>query len=562
MKHQDIPKKLIFLSVFLALLFTYSNTLPQIVQLRPVSDSERRNIYEIDDFINYSEMRFIRSVSKGNRYTYFGTSNGIVRINNFTKEFEFPFTYCSGLYSDNIYSTIYDPSTNILWALSDKAVSTFSEGNRWWDNARLSRDIYSDNAGNGIFGLGKNYIWIKSNSKFLKSSKFSPNFMVSSSNEVNSDDVKWKNLVSRPNKTFPFFRPTFDFTYFQEGRIQDTYLRSFQFTDFVEDPMNNLLWIGTEGAGIAVGDLMMQNLSIRSVGPAGSSVTGLYRDGSTFWMGGYNNTPYSGITKWNVSEDKWEYFETLKNIEIRSSNVNYINGNDKYIFFATDDGLIVYEKSNKRWRNITTYNNLPINQVTHIEIFNNEIWISTDIGLALMTLPGFIIKEIDVEPIEDFHIYSTSADSMFVWCATELGIYRLDRKMNKWFYIEGASGILQRGNKAISKNGDEIWFVSDNGIQMYNSKLDEWTSYPDKMYFQNIDFNYIFASEDIIWFATNQGLIKYHRKDDFWKIYTTGDGLPSNNINHILPDEDYLWLATNGGLVRFYWNNPKHRNLY
>ena len=514
----------------------------------------------MDDFINYSEMRFIRSVSKGNRYIYFGTSGGIVRIDNFTKRFDYPYTYCSGLFSDNIYATLYDPNTNILWALSDKAVSTFSEGNRWWNNARLSLNINSDNTINTFFGIGDNYIWIKTNNRFYKSGKFSPNFFISSQNEANSDNVKWKNAES--DKNFPFFKSTSEYTYFQDGRIQDNYLRFFPFTDYTEDRMNNMLWIGTAGAGIAAGDLIMQDLSIRTLGPAGSSVRGLFKDGGTFWMGGYNKTPYNGITKWNVSENKWEYFETLKNTRIRSSNINYINGNEQYIFFATDDGLMVYEKSNKRWRSFTTYNNLAVNQVNHVEIFNNEVWISTDIGLAVMTLPGFLISKIDVEPIEDFHIYATSADSRFVWCATELGIYRYNRLEDKWLYVEGAPGILQRYNKAICRNGDEMWFVSDNGIQMYNMKTDEWTGYPDKMYFQNIDFNYISASDNILWFAADQGLIKYDRKNDFWKLYTMADGLPSNIITYILPDGDFIWLATNEGLVRFYWNNPKHRHIY
>lgn len=529
----------------------------QIAQFRIISDAERRTIYDMEDFVNYSDTRFISSVSLGNVYTYFGTQNGILRINNFTEKFEFPYTRSSGLISDDIIFTSFDKNTNILWAFSRKAASYFQEGSKWWENIRTANieDRIDD------VGIGDRYIWMKTSSGILRFDRSQRRFAHTSSQNYKSDNVKWKKEKIE-EKNFPFFNSPFNYMYFPEGKLQDNYARNFTFSDFIIDNMNNRMWIGTMGLGPVLGDLFMDNLKIYTMGTAGNSINSVYKDGDTFWIGGYGNSNLHGITKWNTKENTWEYFEPYTNPRIRSSNINFINGNEKYVFFGSDDGLIVFDKSEKRWKSYTTQNNLPVNFITCIEVFKDEVWIGTDRGPASVIMPDIRISRIDILPFKNYHINSILADENYVWCATEFGIYLLDRNTKKWSLINGAPGILQARNKALCKNVDEIWSVSDGGLQMYSLDTKEWLSYPRNMYFQNIKFNYIQADDNYLWCASDNGLIKYDRNYGQWKIYTENDGLPSNRISQVFLDGDFIWLATDRGLTKFYWNNPVHRDSY
>jgi len=551
---------IIFLTVYLLLIYV-NRPVCQIVQPRPVTESERRTIYSIDDFINYSDIRFVRSVSVGNTYVYFGTPNGILRINKFSKEFDFPYTYCSGLASDNIKLTLYDNQMNILFVVSDVAVSYYSEGYNWWENVPKSSFGLSKNDQIINIGISDSYVWLNTDRGFFKGNKMNPHFVMSNRNEVKNNNVKWKNVNKVYKDEMPYFDSPPGYIYFHEGKLQDSYLREFPFTDFQKDLMNNV-WIGTWGLGALLGNLNINNFDIYSMGTAGPSVYAIFKDAFTIWVGGFNNTSLKGITRWNTKKNEWDYFESYKIPKIRSTNINFINGNKKYIFFASDDGLIVFDKAKSQWKNYTTHNNLPSNYITHVEIFNNEVWISTDIGVAKMTLHSFIIKVVDVSPLKNYHIYATIADKNFVWCATELGVFELNRETGDWIQLKGAPGMLQIKNRSAYKNKDEIWSVSDGGLQMYNIKNKKWTAFPRNVYFQNINFNYILATDKLLWCATNSGLIKYNRKDEFWKVYTKSDGLPSNIIHFFIMDGDYIWLATDKGLTKFYWNNPKYKDIY
>lgn len=555
---KNITKKyLILLTIICIQLLDLPEGYCQIAQFRIISEAERRVLYNMEDFINYSDMRFISSVSLGNVYTYFGTQHGIIRINNFTGKFESPYTRCSGLLSDNIFYTIFDKNSNILWAISDKAVSYYREGAKWWENIRLN----STNDKIENVGEGDRYIWIKRSTDIHRFDKISPRSVYTSAGDYKSDNVKWKK-ANNEKQSYPFFNSPFNYMYFTEGRLQDNYARNFPFTDFVVDKMNNLMWIGTWGLGPVLGDLFMSNLKIYSTGPSGSSIKTIYKDKDIFWIGGYGKDRLHGITKWDSKKNEWEYYEPYTNPRIRSSNINFIKGNKTNIFFASDDGLVIFDKSRKTWKTLTTHNNLPSNLITFLEIFNNEIWIGTDLGPALMILPDFQISKINVSPLKNYHIYNILADENNVWCATEFGIYLLDRNSKKWSLLDGAPGMLQIGNKALYKNIDELWSVSDGGLQMFSLDTKEWLSYPKNMYFHDIEFNFILVNDNNLWCATDKGLIKHDRQFGQWKIYTENDGLPSDRIFQIFLDGDFLWLATDQGLVKFYWNNPIHRDSY
>ena len=62
------------------------------------------SIYSPGDWVTYLNTRTITSISEGNRYVYFGTTNGIIQYDLLRREWADPVNKSNGLSDDFIYS--------------------------------------------------------------------------------------------------------------------------------------------------------------------------------------------------------------------------------------------------------------------------------------------------------------------------------------------------------------------------------------------------------------------------------------------------------------------------
>jgi len=66
------------------------------------------SIYSPGDWVTYLNTRTITSISEGNLYIYFGTTNGLIRYDMIRGEWADPINKSNGLVSDFIYSVAVD----------------------------------------------------------------------------------------------------------------------------------------------------------------------------------------------------------------------------------------------------------------------------------------------------------------------------------------------------------------------------------------------------------------------------------------------------------------------
>lgn len=215
---------------------------------------------------------------------------------------------------------------------------------------------------------------------------------------------------------------------------------------------------------------------------------------------------FQGFPQWtnyDASNTKALDASLVSDIILSGSNI---------IWFATNQGLIKYDKSNTTW---TRFTNLPNNFVYDIQIDNNQnIWAATN--------GGGVIKHNG----QTFQTYNTD------------------------------NGLAHNIVRAITKDlQGNLWFATYgggisrfNGISWLNYGLNE--GLPTKYF-----YSAFCDSQGNLWFGTSgQGVLKYNGIS--WQSYKTINGLVSNTIIKIYEDSSHrLWFCGQGGVSIFNGNN-------
>ena len=93
-----------------------------------------------------------------------------------------------------------------------------------------------------------------------------------------------------------------------------------------------------------------------------------------------------GIAFLNKTQDSWFNFSDL-NIK---PDVRDIAFTDMVVWFATNQGLMKYDRETNNWRMFTTRDGLIDNNVYHIDVENDNLWLSTEKGFTIFNFnrPG------------------------------------------------------------------------------------------------------------------------------------------------------------------------------
>ena len=81
---------------------------------------------------------------------------------------------------------------------------------------------------------------------------------------------------------------------------------------------------------------------------------------------------------WNRKTDDWLSFPALQ----FSATINDIAATKSAIWFATDNGLLKYDREQNYWRLFTESDGLLDHKVYHIEIEDRYLWLSTSLGIT------------------------------------------------------------------------------------------------------------------------------------------------------------------------------------
>ncbi|MFH1892783.1 MAG: hypothetical protein ABIK83_08915 [Candidatus Zixiibacteriota bacterium] len=473
--------------------------------------AQNRKGYFPEDWVTYTQTRYVTSVAKGWDDIYFGTTHGIIRYNSLEEKWRDPMTASSGLPSDEIWRLAVNRDDDVIYAETSLGVYSYSPTFQEWTSEYDFPTELDD--GNAMRQLS------------FEAYHFDLGYHLSYS----SDNVY----------------------------LTDPDLRDYQILDAAEDRWNHV-WVATYGHGVADINLANNLVTMIPFGVFQEDVNVIYLDGSKVWFGGKQGlASENAITMWDRQNDTWQYFEARFNVWISSDEVNAIAGNGQAVYFGTDYGLVKYNRKSGTFRSFTLALGLRSNAV--YSLFAED---------SLLFVGGNGTIDVFMTPQDSIFPFTSSADGFGkilamahiggdFWIGTEYGLHRLDGRTFKWGRFNIPSGHLGGAVwQIIEGTNGEIWFAGIDGVVHLDSNLTEIESFLTRTDLNEQMPHRIALAGDILWIGTDNGVFKYDRVRKTWKDYATYDGLIDNYVNDMVLENDHIWFATPRGATRFYWNNP------
>ncbi len=291
----------------------------------------------------------------------------------------------------------------------------------------------------------------------------------------------------------------------------------------------------------------------------------LYEDKqSQLWVG-----TLEGISRYNSDTEQFTNITSIDSKSVRDVFSFYDLGKDN-LFIGSGSGLILFEKTNRRFSYIVYKENLTIYS---IEPYNHDfLWLATSQGLKLFNNKTFIINDfkstsndVTLSQIETRDIKKDNNHRFFV-ATFGNGIFSIDsatfattRISSKHISINGL-----HSNYVFSlfkSTNNEIFAGHDDGAFIYDASINQFVpfvfAYRGEKYSHNFPVRSFFEDKsNILWMGGSNGVSKIkNQRSKFLskKITLANSKNPEVDIvwGFAEHNDKNLWLATKAGLVKY-----------
>ena len=324
-------------------------------------------------------------------------------------------------------------------------------------------------------------------------------------------------------------------------------------------------------------------------------------------------SPHSHAHSQQVGEDTLQLLG-LNDKPPYITQIDWMEVNDDSVWFATDAGVLAYNKNLDTWRHYTTRDGLAANKTTTLMVDGNDVWVvlrdnricryrrDTD----KWETHQVVFKEIS----PDMESYRTrlAADRRYVWVpAQREGVARYDKRNETWKRYTSADGLLDNTIGFVVVDNNDVWAYGgwSEGLSKYDENTDSWViidsskglvsdqireviSGVDYMWvlynqswWENDDtvpasgfhranqtwqvfrghpesvgnnFRDVQETTEFVWFGSQEhGISRYDKAASSWTVFTEEDGLLNNRINYptLKADGSFLWLGCPDGISRY-----------
>ena len=485
--------------------------------------ADRFTHYDYDDWISYAPALQITSVDMDESYVYFASSSGgILRYNKYENNWEYPFTTSNGLRSNRVKKVIYSAEDLSLYAQTNSGIDRYNAADRFWQPSdRTNLPFRHEPSASELEGI-----------KPDKDYRFPPYFRP-------------------PNSYLPDFFTDVNLIYNPGGIIYDRYNKEFKFTDRIVDSWQRL-WIGSNGMGPLKADLYNWRLESLMQSIPFISPRDIFLQDDLIWIAGLNQgLEIGGISSWDRSDNTWQYFEARYIPQLYKDDVFAIDGNDKYLVFATVDGVAIFEIRTNRWLTLNTQAGLEGDRVNDVLVVGDTAYVASEFGFNWIDLNTQKVYESNQTVLDHVMIHQLAYKDSLVWAATRFGLYSIDITRDKIVNYPTRAAMVDYNLTAIETSENELWMANKNGVAWWDQIKDEWHSFPDldlRPSIRDIAF-----TENCVWFATDMGVLKFDRIRNYWRLFTENDGLINRDTYHLDPEKEFLWISTAAGISRFRW---------
>ena len=296
-----------------------------------------------------------------------------------------------------------------------------------------------------------------------------------------------------------------------------------------------------------------------------ASAANIEFDGDRIWFSNWSASHNGAIVCYDRQNDTWRRFtrETiLGDTGTRSPTiVKWICADDKWVWFATDYGVLQYDKLADTWEHFTTGDGLLSNNVRCVESTDNAVWVCPEIMTRLNRYDKKDGMWSEVKLSHLMHprnyVHSIEADGDSLWVTiSSSGVRRIGEDGQQRVYTR-ADGLAQMGARCLNVDEDYVWVAhwKDRGsgtLSRYDKRAGEWTVYSCSDVLAGDMISRIVTGEEYTWIVYEswwEGCVTgYNRETGEW---TTISSL--GQVKEVREDGVHLWLAPNrGGIKRFH----------
>ena len=349
------------------------------------------------------------------------------------------------------------------------------------------------------------------------------------------------------------------------------------------------LWLGTSAGMIQVrksdGSMVEEYRSPIVKEPFREpSVSNIEFDGDYVWFSNWSASPNGAIIRYDRTLKNWRRFsrwDILHDTKAKApSVVRDILVADEYVWFATDYGVLRYDKILDTWKQYTMDDGLAYNDISKIIESANSIWayIEESVSVSRYHKDTGKWEAIDIPPVPDnpgsmdwLNVVETDGADVWVgFWSRVCGIRRYNENEDKWYFYTRKEGLAKTNVEWISKDIDRVWI--SHGWRGGASYYDKATKKIITLASGQVpgDTGKIIVGDKNVWIITQGrgsggGVVKYDKGNNEWTMVRATGGFMSD-VNELVEDGDYLWMSTfNEGVNRFHmasgtWTNFNDRS--
>jgi ligand-binding sensor domain-containing protein len=287
---------------------------------------------------------------------------------------------------------------------------------------------------------------------------------------------------------------------------------------------DDILWLGTACGiveyKISTGDFREYRAFVVRQPLLEPSIANIEFDGDTIWFSNWANSHNGAIIRYNrrsCEEERrsnhWQRFtrETiLKDTKIKApTRIKSISVDSKWVWFATDYGVLQYDKLEDTWQHFTMKDGLLSDNIRTIAVGDNVVWVCPEERTRINKYDKKTGKFSEIKLSHLIHprnyIYDMKADGDSVWLS-----------------------LSSSGVRRISENDEETVYMKEDGMAQTGARCIE------------VDENYVWVAH---WKGRGSGtLSRYDKKSSKWTVYSKGDVLEEDVISKLVIGQKYLWI--------------------
>lgn len=272
----------------------------------------------------------------------------------------------------------------------------------------------------------------------------------------------------------------------------------------------------------------------------GIRITVLEKDtGDRLWIG----TSTKGICRF---DRRFTEPATVLSNGIRRINDLELDPQNGRFYIATNSGLAIFNKNHHRM--VSQTDGLVDNHVTHLNILDNDLLLSTERGLSIFDLQTLHCED-RYDRIANYHVYCTEVYNGHVFLGTYDGLKMVDDGKIRFSFDTSNSELENNWITALLNYKNMLYVGTYGGGICFLNSHHEITSLKKLTGSCEVNFNAMCTDGHHIYAGTMaHGLIIIDPETQEATRITKG--LLSPNVTAVDCDEQYLYIGTENGLTR------------